>query len=130
MARGVTQKNMDDAEAGMRKTIEIRELPRLKNNLIGTVRGSLPHPETAQFRDVHMNTAHNAACGEVDFEYWPNGSPVRSGYQKFIIEWRTIATAPMTPMRVPASRTTQQWTSTIRADARNITNCGRRSIAP
>lgn len=83
---GVTQKNMDDAEASMRKTIEIRGLPRLKDNLIGTVRNSLPHPETAQFRDVHMNTAHNAACGEVDFEYWPNGSPVRSGYQKFIIE--------------------------------------------
>ena len=83
---GVTQKNMDDAEAGMRKTIALRELPRLKNNLIGTVRSSLPHPETAQFRDVHMNTAHNAACGEVDFEYWPNGSPVRSGYQKFVIE--------------------------------------------
>ena len=84
---GVTQKNMDDAEAGMRKTIELRELPRVKNNLIGTVRNSLPHPETAQFRDVHMNTAHNAACGEVDFEYWPTGSAaVRSGYQKFIIE--------------------------------------------
>ena len=33
-----------------------------------------------------MNIAHSAACGEVDFEYWPNGSPTRSGYQKFIVE--------------------------------------------
>jgi hypothetical protein len=35
---------------------------------------------------VHMNIAHNAACGEVDFEYWPNGSPVRSGYRRFVAE--------------------------------------------
>jgi hypothetical protein len=81
-----TQKDMDDAEAAVRKSIELKELPRLKATLIGTVRSSLPHPETALFRDAHMNTTHSALCGEVDFEYWPNGNPVRSGYRKFVVD--------------------------------------------
>jgi hypothetical protein len=84
---GVTDEDMRAAEAAMLKVIEIRGLPRLKEQLIAEVRGTIPHRTAAQFRDVHVNTAHNAACGEVDFEYWLNGRPIRSGYRRFVIEF-------------------------------------------
>jgi hypothetical protein len=87
LTSGVTDQDMRAAEAAMLKAIEIRGLPRLKEQLIGEVRGTLPRSAQAQFRDVHMNTAHNAACGEVDFEYWPDGRPIRSGYRRFVIEF-------------------------------------------
>jgi hypothetical protein len=77
---------MKAAEAAMLKTSEIRGLPRLKEQLIGELRQTIPHPATAQFRNVYVNTAHNAACGEVDFEYWPGGIKTRSGYRRFVIE--------------------------------------------
>jgi hypothetical protein len=81
-----TQQDMNAAEATVRKSIELHELPRLKQTMIGNVQRSLPHPETAKFRDVHMNMTHDAACGEVDFEYWPDGKAAqRSGYRKFVI---------------------------------------------
>jgi len=63
-----------------------RELQRLKDSMIVNVRSSLPHPETAKFQGARMNTTHDAVCGEVDFEYWPNGSPTRSGYKRFVAQ--------------------------------------------
>jgi hypothetical protein len=80
-----TEKDMQAAEAAALKSIEIRDLPRLREGLMARVRRALRYPESAQFRGERMNVAHTALCGEVDYEQWTDGVPGRSGYRRFIM---------------------------------------------
>lgn len=86
LSAGVTDRDMKEAEAAIEKMLQVRNLPKDVGHILRHVRGTLPHPETVQFRNVHMNVAHNGGCGEVDFEYWPDGKRTRSGYRWFVVQ--------------------------------------------
>lgn len=90
----VTKQDMDAAEGAANEASRINQLPRLKQELLRRVQDGLPKPGTAQFRGAYFNTTQTAVCGEVDFEYWPSGRPVRSGYRKFIAATSTYRNGP------------------------------------
>jgi len=81
---GITEKDMQAAEAAVKESIEIKDLPRLKGTLMSTIRRALQHPDSIEFRNAHMNVAHTALCGEVDYEQWRDGVPGRSGFRAFV----------------------------------------------
>jgi hypothetical protein len=81
---GTTEKDMQAAEAAVKESIEIKDLPRLRGTLMSTVRRALQHPDSIEFRNAHMNVAHTALCGEVDYEQWRDGVPGRSGFRAFV----------------------------------------------
>jgi len=80
-----TEKDMQAAEAAAKKSLDLQELPRLRAGLEQSVRRCLRYPDSAQFRDAHMNVAHTALCGEVDYEEWKDGVQGRSGYRRFVM---------------------------------------------
>jgi hypothetical protein len=79
-----TEKDMQAAEAAVRESLAIKELPRLKGGLISAVRRYLQYPDSAVFRGEHLNVAHTALCGEVDYEQWKDGASGRSGFRAFV----------------------------------------------
>ena len=79
-----TEKDMQAAEAAVKESLAIQELPRLKAGLISAVRRYLQYPDSAVFRGEHLNVAHTALCGEVDYEQWKDGASGRSGFRAFV----------------------------------------------
>ncbi len=98
-ARAAKEKeNRERAESAAEYSNWLSTIMHIKDQEIEKMKSDLPGHAgaTAGLRTTHFNTAHTAICGQIDFNYSPNGAgSLRSGPRNFIIGSTTRQTIPV-----------------------------------